>query len=262
MRQFAALATLLLFAVPAGGGEVTDADAVAACVQKNLPETTSVQTFSFRTSDRAGSQREITGKVWWRRFEDGLSRVLLGVREPDDLRGSALLLIERSSASDMFLYLPELRKTRRITSHSVSGSLFGSDFTYEDFQQIQGIRFAGETEALPDAILDGVPVHVIAHRPAPEAGSSYQRVVSYVTRDGCVPIRSEMWEPGERLRKLLTADLSSLYQENGVRIPTHLRMEDQLSRSSTDLFLSDIEVGEKIPRRYFEMTTLERLRLD
>ena len=69
-------------------------------------------------------------------------------------------------------------------------------------------------------------------------------------------------EPGERLRKLLTTDLSKLYDQNGVRIPTHLRMEDQLSRSSTDLILSDIEVGGEIPRRYFEMTTLERLRLD
>lgn len=262
MRQIAALATLLLFAVPAVGGEITDADAIAACVQKNLPETTSVQTFHFRTADRAGSERQITGKVWWRRFEDGLSRVLLGVGEPGDLRGSALLLIERSSGSDMFLYLPEMRKTRRITSHSVSGSLFGSDFTYEDFQQIQGVRQEGETEALPDTTLEGVPVHVVAQRPAPEAGSSYARVVSYVTRDGCVPIRSEMWEPGERLRKVLTADLSSLYDEDGVRIPTHLRMEDRLQRSSTDLFFSDIEVGEKIPRRYFDMTALERLRLD
>lgn len=262
MRQTAALATLLLLAVPAGGGEPDPADAVAACVQKNLPETTSIQTFTFRTSDRAGSQREITGRVWWRRFDSGRSRVLLGVREPADLRGSALLLIERSSASDMFLYLPELRKTRRITSHTVSGSLFGSDFTYEDFQQIQGIGLGGETEALPDETLDGVPVHVIAQRPLPASGSSYERVVSYVTREGCVPIRSEMWEPGGRLRKLLTADPSTLYQQSGVRIPTHLRMEDQLSRSSTDLILSDIEVGTEIPRRYFEMSALERLRLD
>ncbi|MHC4710385.1 MAG: outer membrane lipoprotein-sorting protein, partial [Planctomycetota bacterium] len=205
---------------------------------------------------------EITGKVWWRRFEKGRLRVLLRVQGPEDLRGSALLLIERSSGSDMFLYLPELRKTRRITSHTVSGSLFGSDFTYEDFQQIQGINLGREIQALPDATLDGVPVHVIAQRPAPGTGSSYERVVSYVTRDGCVPIRSEMWEPGERLRKLLTADLSKLYEQKGVRIPTHLRMEDRLSRSSTDLVLSDIEVGKKIPRRYFEMTALERSRLD
>lgn len=262
MRRIAVLFALLLLAVPAGGAEPGDPEAVAACVQKNLPEKTSVQTFRFQTSDRAGSQRQITGKVWWRRFDDGRSRVLLGVKEPADLRGSALLLIERSSASDMFLYLPELRRTRRITSHAVSGSLFGSDFTYEDFQQIQGIHLGGETEALPDATLDGVPVHVISQRPAPESGSSYERVVSYITRDGCVPIRSEMWEPGERLRKLLTADLSKLYEQDGVRIPTHLRMEDQLSRSATDLILSEIEVGKEIPRRYFEMTALERLRFD
>jgi len=53
-------------------------------------------------------------------------------------------------------------------------------------------------------------------------------------------------------------DLSKLYDQNGVRIPTHLHMEDQLSRSSTDLILSDIEVGVEIPRKYFEMGALER----
>lgn len=258
MRRIVALAALLLFALPAGGEEPADAEAVTACVQENLPETTSVQSFRFRTSDRAGSQREIAGKVWWRRFENGRARLLLRVKEPEDLRGSALLMIERSSGSDMFLYLPELKKTRRITSHSVSGSMFGSDFTYEDFQQLQGINLEGDTQALPDQTLDGVPVHVIAQRPAPGTGSSYERVVSYFTRDGCVPIRSEMWEPGERLRKLLTVDLSKLYDQNGVRIPTHLRMEDQLSRSATDLILSDIEVGKEIPRKYFDMSRLER----
>jgi len=147
MRRIVALASLLLFALPAGGEEPADAEAVTACVQENLPETTSVQSFRLRTSDRAGSEREIAGKVWWRRFENGRSRILLRVKEPGDLRGSALLMIERSSGSDMFLYLPELRKTRRITSHSVSGSMFGSDFTYEDFQQIQGISLGGESRA-------------------------------------------------------------------------------------------------------------------
>jgi hypothetical protein len=262
MRLVAALVSFLLPAIPAAAEAPMDPEAVAACVQRNLPETTSVQTFRFRTSDRAGSEREIVGKVWWRRFEDDRSRVLLQVQEPEDLRGSAVLLIERSSGSDMFLYLPELRKVRRITSHAVSGSLFGSDFTYEDFQQLQGMSLGGAREALPDETVDGVAVHAIAQSPAPDGGSSYERVVSYVTRDGCVPIRTEMWEPGERLRKVLTADLSKLYDENGVRIPTHLRMEDRLGKSSTELILSDIEVGKEIPRRYFEMTALERLRLE
>ena len=193
-----------------------------------------------------------------KRLENGLSRVMLRLREPRDLRGAGFLLIEKKPRVDMFVYLPDLEKVRRVTTRMLSGSLFGSDFTYEDFQRLQGMEVEGQSERLADATLDGVSVHVVAHHPAPDTGSGYERVVTYVARDTCVALKTEMWERGERLRKVLTADRESVFQRDGVRISRNLLMEDLRDKTSTRLVVTEIEVGTEIPRKIFTVLNLER----
>ena len=48
-----------------------------------------------------------------------------------------LLLEKKDRMPDQFMYLPELRKVRRVTKRSVAGSMFGTDFSYEDFERFQ-----------------------------------------------------------------------------------------------------------------------------
>ena len=240
----------------AASAEMT-VDALGDCVRANFPATTSIQQMLFRSTDRAGATREIRGRTWWKRFDDDRSRVLVRVAEPADLRGSAFLMAERKSGSDLFLYVPELKKVRRITSQSLSGSLFGSDFTYEDFQYVQGLATDGETRLLDDTELDGVPVHVSEHLPPADSGSMYTRIVSQVEKERCLPIRNEFYE-GERLRKVMTIDREKLHETDGIRIPSWVKMEDRLNESQTTLEVVEIEVGVPIKRRVFDLATLER----
>jgi hypothetical protein len=251
----ARLASALLLALPAAASD--GVDAVVECVKANFPARTSVQRVEFRSRDRIGAEREILGRVSWKRFDDGTSRILVRIHEPPDLQGAGLLFIEKRPVNDIFLYLPDLRKVRRVTSHMLSGSLFGSDFTYEDFMHLQNMARDGRTERHEDASLDGIPVYVIAHFPA-DPGSAYERVVTYVDRTTCVPLRSEMWERGNRLRKVLTTDPSSLFERNGVRMPRRLQIEDLRDQTSTRLLIDEIEVGAEIPRKVFTLTHLER----
>jgi hypothetical protein len=239
-----------------------DVQEVLDCVQANLPKSTSVQRMHFESRDRAGGGRRIESKVQWRRFEDGLSKVLVRVHAPNDLRGSGLLLIEKESRADMFVYLPDLEKVRRVTSRMLGGSMFGSDFTYEDFSQLQGMAAEGRSERLADADFDGSPVRVISHHPAEGSGSSYERVTTYVDAATCIPLRSEMYETGDRLRKVLTADPSDVYERDGVRIPRRLRMEDRRDQSATDLVVTEIEVEVELKDRIFTVSTLERPRIN
>ncbi len=180
LRDALILIPPLLLAVAAASALAGNAavQEVVDCVQRNLPAESSRQTIEFHSTDRAGGGRSLTGRVSWRRFEDGFSKVMVRLREPSDLKGAGLLLVEKKSGTDMFVYLPDLRKVKRVTAHMLSGSLFGSDFTYEDFQQVQGMAAEGDVERRADADLDGTPVFVLEHRPAAEAGSAYERVVT------------------------------------------------------------------------------------
>ena len=254
-----ALAVLFgtLVAVPGEAAPPTP-DELAACLKKNLPQTTALQSLHFRVADRTGEGIEIQSKLWWRRFDDGRSRAMLRVLAPPDYRGSALLLIERKSGSDMFLFLPELGKPRRMTSQAFSGSLFGSDFTYEDFQQVMGVQRGGSSVSLPAEELDGMPVHVLEQHPDPEQGSAYERIVTYVTHEPCVPVKTELYEAGGRLRKVLRTDVTKLLELDGLRLPGSLRMEDLLNQSSTVLEIDEVVLGSELPRRLFDASALER----
>ncbi len=227
------------------------------CVRGNFPTESSIQEVKMTVRDRGGSSSSLQAKVWWSRIKAKQSRALIRVTEPPDLKGSAVLMIERDGGSDLFLYSPEMRKTRRITSHTLGGSLFGSDFTYEDFQQIQGLAM-GEAKRLPASELDGKAVEGFQQDPEPESGSMYERIVTLVTRDTCIPVKSEMFQPGGELKKVMTASDAELLEKAGARIPKRLTMEDKLGGTSSTLEILSMEVNKKIPRKVFDLGNLER----
>lgn len=255
---------LLLFGILSAAVVVTgaaraagDVGEVSDCMRANFPGESSVQDLRFVSRDHLGNEREILATLTWR-SDRGLSRALVRVNAPEDLRDSAVLLIEKRGGADLFLYLPELRKTRRITTHTLSGNLFGSDFTYEDFQHLQGMAVEGETERLPDADVDGVAAFVLAHHPAPESGSMYERVVSFVARESCLLMKAEMWQSGEHPRKVLRADLDAVFEHDGVRLPRRVVLEDVKRGSSTRLELVKIDLEKRVRPADVSLTALGR----
>jgi hypothetical protein len=249
---------LILLLSKVAGATPEELDPLLECAQANWPKSTSVQTVEFRSVDRVGNGRRIKAKVHWKRFEDGRSKVMLRVSEPADLKDSALLLIEKEDRADMFLFLPDLKKVKRVTSGMLSGSLFGSDFTYEDFMQLQGIGIGGRHEVMDDASIDGAVLQVVAHYPAADSGSAYQRVVSYWDRDACLLVRSEMWGRGESPRKVLSVDRSAVFTSNGVKLLQKLVMTDLRDETSTHLSIDAIEIDVDLPRKLFSTSGLGR----
>ena len=122
--------------------------------------------------DGTGQEQTIEAELFWKRGDDGRSRVLVRVAAPPDLRGSAFLYVERDGGkSDLFSYLPELGKVRRITGRTVSGSLFGTDFSYEDIARLQSLGEQVKVEKLADAEVAGRATWVLTAPIPPESGS-------------------------------------------------------------------------------------------
>jgi hypothetical protein len=248
---------LALMPLPlSANAEVEGVGSIADCMRKNLPSDHSVQDVRFVSRDRAGSEREILATITWKRF-DTLSRSLARVQSPEDLRGIAVLFAERNGGADLFMYSPELQRTRRITSHALSGSLFGSDFTYEDFLLLYGMAERGSTEQLPDTEVDGHAAWVLAQN-TPAEESAYERVVAFVDRDTCLLVKAEMWESGERLRKVLTTDREAVFEQGTVRIPRKVLLEDHKKGSSTRLEAVKIDLDKKVSRADLSPRALER----
>jgi hypothetical protein len=243
----------------AAAAELETAEEIDACISANRPEQTSVATLTFRAKDRVGSVTEKSGTLTWKKFDDGLSRVVLRFHYPNDLRGSAVLLIgKKEKLPDMFMCLPALQKVRRVTTRMVSSSMFGTDFSYEDFQRLQGYSQSLTSRRLEDAVVDGRPVYVVERTLAADSGSAYERIVDYVDRETCVALKTESHETGGRLRKALIADPAKLERIGGLWVPRSSVMRDLLDETETSLEVEKIEIDEKVSRKVFTKTDLER----
>lgn len=245
----ALVALVLVAAVPAYAIETLKE--IEDCVRGNRPDETSLQTVAFVRTDRAGDEKRSRAKVYWKRFPGDLSKVLIRVSEPVKSRGSGLLLIENEDSTDRFLYLPALRKVRRITKSSSSGSLLGTDFSSADLEEWQRLRDDRDSERLEDAVVEGRPVWKIQSIPDDPTDSGYERIVSFIDQASCVALKVEYYARGDQLRKVLTIDPDHVTLESGLHIARRMRMSDLLENTATDLVVESIEIGLPIRDKVF-----------
>ncbi len=235
------------------------ADALAeaqACARRNLPSRTLEMRATFTKVDRVGGERVSRAKVIGKKLGDGLQRAVLRFDRPADVRGTAMLMIENANGpSDFYVFSPDERRVRRISGRS-SGGLFGTDFSYDDFENWRGFSKRSQAELLPDAVEAGRRVHVIAGSPPAQDGSMYERVVSYVDRETCVVLRIDSYEPGAKLRKILRADPASVERSGDVAIARAIELEDVLDSTRTRVSIDAIRLDVDLPDRMFRQTDL------
>jgi len=254
-----ALSALLSFflSAPVAAQDAPAVQEVRDCLKRNIPRKSSEQTVHFTSFDRIGGQREFRAKLLGMRFEDGLRRAKLCVNQPPEMRGSEMLSMETpDGAPDSFLFTPELRKVKRITGEGVGGSVFGTDFTFEDLQRWQQLNRPESHERMPDGEVEGRPVFVLATIPTDKSQSGYSKVLSYVDQKTCVVLKSESFETGDRLRKLLTAKAEDMLEEQGIFAPTEVVMKDVRDDTRTVVVVEDLEVDGDTSERSFQVSNL------
>jgi hypothetical protein len=261
MRRLAPLLVLIV-ALAAPGARAADpaVDEVVACARRNLPERTARQSVLFESRDAAGEGDRIEAELLWRRTEEGRSQIRIAVEAPPDVRGTGFLLVERENGADMFSFLPEIGRVRRISGRAVSGSLFGTDFSYEDVARIQTVAGGANVARLPDAEIAGRPVYVLAATIAPGAESAYERVVTFVDRATCVVVQTDLETKAGTPAKRMTATFDEVRQVGTRWVPHVVRIEDQETGRSTTLTVRKIDLDVKLSPSEFSETALVKNR--
>jgi len=226
--------------IAAGAGAQT-IEEIQNCMADNAPERSSIQTVVLRSHDRGGEVTETSAKIYWKRVGGGEDLIAVHVTEPASRRGSAVLLKRVDHATSMWAYMPAIRRVRRITERSVTGSMFGTDITYEDFERLQRAVTSPGARRLDDGTVDGRSVYVIEERLASEEGSAYERVVTMIDKERCLALRTELFERGDNLRKVFTTPEDGVRKESCGWIPRVMRIEDVVDRTKTDIVLQRFE---------------------
>jgi len=122
---------------------------------------------------------------------------------PADVKGTKTLTHEHVDRDDdQWLYLPALKRVKRIASSNKSGSFMGSEFSYEDIgnQNYQKFTYSGEAEEVD---LNGVVCYKGSRIPNDE-NSGYTKQISWIAKDSFLLQKVEYYDRKQELLKTAT----------------------------------------------------------
>jgi outer membrane lipoprotein-sorting protein len=231
-----------------------------ACIRKNEPQSSAIQQIELRSTDRAGYDKTLVSDIYLKRLPDKTARLIAYFREPDDIVGTRLLVIENDTGNEMYVYMPSLFKIRRISSKRISSSMYGSDFSYEDIERFYGMLSSEQPVQAPDASLDGEAMYVLETHPDKESGSKYESIVAYFEKQDCVIRRVDFFEPGKKLRKQLVADANSVTTTGTIQLPRKFLMTDLRNKTETRLHIRKLELDVPLEESVFDPGRLKEFR--
>jgi hypothetical protein len=238
-----------------------DADAIYRRVLDNRFEA-SVQEISLVSGDRVGREQSIRLQMLWRRYpersDEILSHTLIRYLEPADLRGAGYLVISKEdSPADQFVYLPSVRRTRRVSLRGET--VIGTDLSIEDImpRELEDASYVRR----PDAQVADRSCYAIEATPAEHADSQYGKLLIYVEPDHFVPLQTRFWDRAGVEVKELRVVPKSIRQVRGIWLPLQATMHHHLEGSYTQIRVLSLTPDPELPKPYFTQRQLERRKL-
>jgi uncharacterized protein len=136
------------------------------------------------------------------------SKFLVRFSAPADIKGTGFLQIEHSEGDDdQWIYLPALKKSRRLVANNKKDSFVGSDFSYGDISlpKVDLYRHtlvrSERTNDIDCYVIESIPVN-----DAVRANSGYSRKLAWIRSDNFFEQKVEYYDLGGRLLKTQQVD--------------------------------------------------------
>ena len=176
---------------------------------------------------------------------------------PADIDGTALLTFSHKTGDDdQWLYLPALKRVKRISSSNKSGPFMGSEFAYEDIssQEVEEYTY----KFLREEELEGRAMYVVEQYPVdPESG--YTRQVAWVDQEELRNFRIDFYDRKDSLLKTLTYEDYQQYLDKHWR-PALMNMVNHQTGKSTDLHWNNYQFQTGLDDGDFNRAVLARTR--
>jgi hypothetical protein len=208
-------------------------------------------------TEKNGTLRSRTLAMATKTFEDGQEKRFIKFLEPADVKGTAMLIIDNKNIADeMWIYLPALKKTRRIVSSEKGKSFMSSEFsnadmsspTLSDFNN-KHLEGSGKSDQW---IIESTPT---SEDKADEYG--YIRKISYISADRYQVQKMEFYNFDNELFKII--EIKAIYPlKDGKFIVKNMLANNLLTGRKSEIELTNIAVGGSVDDAVFSLQNLER----
>jgi outer membrane lipoprotein-sorting protein len=216
----------------------------------------STASMTMTLKNRAGqtSTRKIRSKVLEVRGDGDKSLSLFDT--PADVKGTSMLTFSHGlKADDQWLYLPALKRVKRINSRNKSGPFMGSEFAFEDLgsQEIEKFKYKYLRE---EPCGKGWKCHVMERTPAYKY-SGYSKQIGWMDTKEYRPIKVEFYDrKGSKMKTLVSSGYKQ-YLGKYWR-PSVMSMQNHLTGKSTILQWSNYKFRTGLSKRDFSKNALKR----
>ena len=211
-------------------------------------------------TDSRGNERTRQSSMASKSFEDNTEKRIIKFISPAEVKGTGILIFDyEDKDDDMWIYLPALRKTRRIVSSEKSNSFMGSEFSnadmtapsLEDFQyKLLGTEKMNNVECWK---IESVPVNIDK-----EDEYGYSRSVRWIGKNDYIARRSDYFDYSDALiKRIETVEFKLLDESAGKYMVTEMVAENFQNGRSSRMKMDKIEITET-DENYFTVTYLER----
>lgn len=204
--------------------------------------------------DKNNSERVLQFRLDALRYKFGLSKTITRFSQPADIAGVGFLQIMRDDADDdRFLYLPDLKKSRRIAGATRNNSFMGTDFSFADLD-MRDLRESTPTLNGNETI--GKYTYYKLTIVPTRADSVYSRFELWVRSDNFLVLKWLMYDKSSTLLK--TYQASEMKRVDGHWYASKGRIENHREQHTTDLYLDDMKAT-KAADTEFTVNNLEKL---
>lgn len=187
-------------------------------------------------------------------------KTLIRFLSPADVKGTGMLTIERSDRDDdQWLYLPALKKVRRISSSDKSDNFVGTDFTYQDLKSEELENY--DYKILKKEKLGGLDCYVISaepNNPKEKKESGYGKREIWIDKENFVNIQTKFYDKKGELFKILKAEDIRLIKGTKKRRAYKMEMENLKTKHKTVLLFNNFKINKGIPDKNFTKRYLKR----
>jgi hypothetical protein len=205
-------------------------------------------TLTMTLTNKSGSQRVRTIKQYTRDLGK-VEKSIMFFQAPADVKNTSFMnwtYDDDSKSDDQWIYLPALKKTKRISSDSKSDYFMGSDFTYDD---LGDRKLEDDTHTLiGEETVDGKDCYVV-ESVSKDEDYMYSKTKTWIIKDLFIGFKKEFYDEDGDLLKIL--HINEYKDYDGFLIINLSEMENVQEDHRTTMNLGDINITNKLQESLF-----------
>ncbi|MFO7617940.1 MAG: outer membrane lipoprotein-sorting protein [Bacteroidales bacterium] len=210
--------------------------------------------------DGKGNKRVRETTMASRVFPDGTEKRVIVFLTPADVKGTGILIFDYTDKpDDMWIYMPALRKSRKIVSTEKGKSFMGSEFSNSDLSVGALDDFAYQLDG--SEVMDGTDCWKIRMTPAnaaiaAEEGGSGR--ITWIAKKDYMPRRTEFLDKeGKVWKELIYGGIKLLDQKGGKYFVTHMEARNLKTGRYSIMNMDQVAFNPSVREDYLTLSFLE-----